>query len=56
MKIINKYAPFFEIEVEAETAKESLYEVGQFIEICIDGEYRDCLILRKDGKRFYVKR
>ena len=55
MKVINKHATFYEIEVEAETPIESLLEVGDFIELCIDGEYKDYKIVKKQGRRFIVE-
>ena len=54
MKVINRNAIFYEIEVEAETAAESLLEEGQFIELCIDGDYKDYKIIKKIGNRFIV--
>lgn len=54
MKVINKNAIFREIEVEPESAVESLLDVGQFIELYIDGEYRDFKIIKKIGNRFIV--
>ena len=54
MKVINRNAIFYEIEVEAETAAESLLEEGQFIELCIDGDYKEYRIVKKTGNRFIV--
>ena len=54
MKVINKHATFYEIEVEAETPLESLLEVGDFVELNIDGEYQEYKIIKKTGKRFIV--
>ena len=55
MKVINRNAIFYEIEIEAETAAESLLEEGQFVELCIDGNYREYKIIKKlENNRFLV--
>ena len=56
MKIITKHYPLYEIEVEAENELEALYDTGDIIEICIDGEYKDCRITKKlDNNRYLVE-
>lgn len=56
MKVLNKKYPIYEIEVEAENELESLYDIGDIVEVCVDGEYRDCKIVRKlDNKRYLVE-
>ena len=55
MKVVNRNAIFYEIEIEAETAAESLLEEGQFVELCIDGNYREYKIIKKlENNRFLV--
>ena len=50
MKVIKKLSNG-ELEVEAEDILESLYEVGEFVEI----ELEDRQVIAKVGKRFIVK-
>ena len=54
MKVITRYSALREFEVEPETALESLLEVGQIIELFMDGEYRDYKIIQKIGNHFIV--
>lgn len=54
MKVITKYNSLHEIEVEPESVLESLFEVGQIIELFIDGEYRDYKIIEKIDNHFIV--
>ena len=47
MKVINKSYPLQTIELEAENELEALYEEDDIVEVCVDGEYRDCKIVKK---------
>ena len=47
MKVLNKHYPQYTIEVEPENELEALYEEGDIVEVCVDGEYRDFKIVKK---------